>query len=107
MITTDLQEDLVQVPQNRDTAGVLKTAIISDIAQRSLLNRVLLQLHPVMKVDSEITDKNVEGDLRFRRDQNIVGIVLRMFEVEGISDSEIQSQSVKLGDRPDHVEGEV
>ena len=30
-----------------------------------------------------------------------------MIEVEGISDAEIQTQSVELGDRPDHVESQI
>src|SRR6267378_6529866 len=107
MIVTELEEQLVQVPQNGNAAGILKTAVISHIAQRSLLNRILLQLHPVVNVDAEITHENVEGDLRFRRDQNSVRIVVRMIEVEGISDAEIQTQSVELGDRPDHVESQI
>ena len=76
VIVTYLEEQLVQIPQDGNAAGVFKTAIVDHIAQRSLLNRVLLQLHPVVDVDAEITHENVEGDLRFRRDQNGVRIVL-------------------------------
>ena len=68
MIVTDSQEQLVQIPQNRNAGSIFKASILCHVAQRSFLNRILLQLHPIVDVDTEIAYKNIEGDLRFRRD---------------------------------------
>jgi hypothetical protein len=68
MIVTDSQEQLVQIPQHRNAGGIFKASKLCHVAQRSLLNRILLQLHPIVDVDAEIAYENIEGDLRFRRD---------------------------------------
>src|SRR5437588_9903673 len=107
MVVADLKEELVQVPQDGNAAGVFKTAIVYYVAQRSFLNRILLQLHPIVDVDAEISHENIEGDLRLWCDQDSVGIVLGMIEVEGISDAKVEAEGGELGYRQDHVEAQV
>ena len=60
-----------------------------------------------MEVDPEITDENIERDLRFRRDEQIVCVIIRVIEIKRVADAEIQSQRVELRHRPDHVERQV
>src|SRR5438132_13801429 len=107
MIVTDSQEQLVQIPQNRNAGSIFKASILCHVAQRSFLNRILLQLHPIVDVDAEIAYKNIEGDVRFRRDENGVRDVARMIKVKGGSDAKIKAEGVELGDCPDRVEAQA
>src|ERR1700726_1942263 len=104
MIVAESHEDLIEIPKQRDTGRIFKPAIIGDTAQSALRDWVLLQLHFVVDVDSEIPNKNIEGDLRVGRDQDGVGIVLGMVEVKRITDTKIEAQSVELSDRPDGID---
>src|SRR5438067_8563658 len=60
-----------------------------------------------MNVDPEVAHKNVERDLRLRRDQYIIGVVLGMIEIKGVADTEIETQGVQLGYGPDGVERQI
>src|SRR5438270_2186573 len=86
---------------------MLKATVVYHVAQSTLLNRVLLYLEPIVEVDPEIADKNIERELRFRRDQDGVGIILRMIEIKRISDAQIEAQRVQLGDRPNRIERKI
>ena len=57
-----------------------------------------------MEIDPEIAHEDVEGELRIGRKENGVGVVLRVIEVEGVADPEVEPEGVELGDRPEDVE---
>src|SRR5437763_4257071 len=107
VVVSDLEQKLVQVPQDRNAGGIFESAIVHDVAQRTFLDRILLQLHLVVKIDPEISDENIECDLRFRSDQKVIGIGTRVIEIERITDAQVETQGVELGDRPEHVEGQA
>src|SRR4029077_9191004 len=89
MIVADLKKELVEIPQYRKARCVLKPAIVRDVAERSLLNRVLRRLKPVMQIDAEIADENIKRKLRLRRHQDVIGIVIGVIEVKRIADTEV------------------
>src|SRR5438270_12888885 len=60
-----------------------------------------------MNVDAEVAHENVERDLRLRRDQYIIGVVLGMIEIKGVADTEIETQGVQVGYGADGVERQI
>src|SRR5215471_4895486 len=60
-----------------------------------------------MDVDPEVADENIERDLRLGRDQQVIGVVFGVIEIKRIRDTEVQPQSVELGNRPDHVQSQA
>ena len=82
MIVADLEKELVQIPQHGKAGCVFKSRVIDHIAQRALLNGVLLQLELVVEINPEIAHENIESQLRFGRDQQVIGIVVRVIKVK-------------------------
>ena len=57
-----------------------------------------------MKVDPEIPDENVQGKLRARGQENAVGVLAGVIKIEGITEADIQSQGIELGDWPEGID---
>jgi hypothetical protein len=64
----------------------------------------LLHGKAVVKVNPEIADKNVESELRPRAEEQTLGIVARVVQVEGIAKADVQSQGIQLRHRPEGID---
>src|SRR3984893_10565014 len=94
MIVNERHYYLVQVPKHGHARCVLEPAIINHVAQRCFLYRILLQRHAVMEVDTKIANENIERDLRFRRDENAVGVGVRMIDIKSVAETDVEPQRV-------------
>ena len=107
MIVTERKQNLIQVPQYGQSGVVFKPAIIAGVAHRKLRDRVLLHGKPIMDVNPEITDEEIECDLRTRRNEKSIRVRLGVIEINRVTQANVQSQGVNLADRPDGVEGHL
>src|SRR5947207_9293886 len=60
-----------------------------------------------MDVNPEITDEEIECDLRTRRNEKSIRVRLGVIEINRVTQANVQSQGVNLADRPDGVEGHL
>ena len=104
MIVAKCRYCLVQVPQDGNTGVIFETAIVNHIAKLQLADWILLQREAIVKVDPEIPDENVQGKLRARGQENAVGVLAGVIKIEGITEADIQSQGIELGDWPEGID---
>src|SRR5689334_10413804 len=107
MIIAKGQDRLVQIPKDGDADGVFKPAIIHHVAQLDLVHWILGKRKPIVQVDPEIADENVERELRAGLDKDSVRVRLGMIDVKGITDAEVETQRIELGYRPNRVNVEL
>src|SRR4051812_29327403 len=104
MIVADGQDRLVKVPQNRDASIILEATVVGGVADLPFVNRILLERKAVVEVDPEVAYENIERQLRTRREEQTVGVVLRMLRVKRVAEADVEAQRVQLRDRPEHVQ---
>ena len=104
MVVAESRDGCVQIPEDRDTGGVLKAAVIGDVTQSHLRNGILLDRKTIVEIDPEIAHENVEGKLGSRVHKDAIGIVTRVIHVEGVADPQVQLEGIELGDGPKGVD---
>ena len=104
MVVAKSQHYRVQIPQHGNARGILEPTVIDHVAQRDLIDRILFEGKSIVEIDPKIAHINIESELRARRQQNRVSVGLRMVEIEGVTEAQIQPQSIQLRDWPERIE---
>src|SRR5207248_1252235 len=104
VIVAENRQCLGPGPQERNPGGNFETDIVNHVTELELADRILLQGKAVVKVDPEIADENVEGELRARGEENAVCVLAGVIKIEGIAEADIQSQGIELGNWPESID---
>ena len=96
VVVTEAQSHVLQIPGGIKPGAVLSGSVSAGVGDSGLLGGILDVAEPVVEIDTEILDINVEGQLG--AGLYVPGAVLAVLQIILVAERHVEAQQVALGD---------